>query len=190
MVIQETICSLFQLTTTYSNCSTMPLDKLLIEYLLVPSVIMIIFLYIAATMFLKSEHPKIKPLLAIVFYIVIVYTGFYGIFAAFVMPYLVLFLIGAFVLFVVTRFMPISDWLSLAKSARGFGEKTYDTKIIKDRIDVKEGEIIRLKERKKAAEDKKDQEQMSIINALITEAEMELELYKKQLKRSEKIIPR
>ncbi|MCK4428745.1 MAG: hypothetical protein KAU95_00090 [Candidatus Aenigmarchaeota archaeon] len=180
MDIQSLVCSMFQLGAT---CQTMTQEKLLVEYLLVPSVIMIIFLYIATDSFLKGKQTGIKSLLAIVFYIVVVYSGYYGPFAMFVMSYVQLFLIGMFVIFVITRFISISDLLHLGRSARRFGEEKYDTKLIADRIKVKEDEIKRLKNRLDKAD---GDQQRSMLNALISEANMELELYKKQLERSKR----
>lgn len=178
MDIHSLVCSIFQLGAT---CSTLTPEKLLVEYLLVPSVIMIIFLYIATESFLKGKQTGIKSLLAIVFYIVVVYSGYYGIFAMFVMSYIQLFLIGMFVLFVITRFISISDLLHLGRSARRFGEKDIDKNLINDRLEVKDDEIKRLRDRKEKTEDKNE---ISMLNALISEAEMEQELYRKQLARS------
>jgi len=96
MAIQEIICDLFKLG---ASCYSMPIDKLLIEYLLVPSVILIIILYVAVNMFLAGITHKIKGLLAIVFYIVIVYQGWYGIIAQFTMAFLPLWLLGIIALF-------------------------------------------------------------------------------------------
>ena len=183
MDIQSLVCSIFKLNDTVMACSAMPLDKLLVEFLLVPSVVLILFLYIATDSFLKGKQIGIKSLLAIVFYIVIVYSGYYGVFALFAMSYVQLFLIGAFVLFVITRFVSISDLLHLSRSTRRLGENDIDEKLIEDRIEIKNAEIDRLKERRKKT-DSADDQKISMLNALISEAEMELDLYKKQLNRS------
>lgn len=94
MVIQEIVCSLFMLVSCPTN-----MEILLLDYLLVPSVILIIILYGAVNMFLAGTTLKIKGLLAIVFYIVVVRSGLYAIFAPIVMPFLTLWLLGMIALF-------------------------------------------------------------------------------------------
>ena len=131
MVIQEIVCSLFQLG---ASCLNMPLDKLLVEYLLIPSVVMIIFLYVSVNMFLRNEHPKIKPLLAITFYITIIYSGYYGTFAMFISSFLPLFIVGTFILFVATRFISPSQMKDLGGITSKASEFIYDRSTIKDRI--------------------------------------------------------
>jgi len=112
----------------------MPLDKLLVEYLLIPSVVMIIFLYVSVNMFLRNEHPKIKPLLAITFYITIIYSGYYGTFAMFISSFLPLFIVGTFILFVATRFISPSQMKDLGGITSKASEFIYDRSTIKDRI--------------------------------------------------------
>lgn len=131
MVIQEIVCSLFKLG---ASCINMPLDALLVEKLLVPSVVMIIFLYVSVNMFLRGEHPKIKPLLAITFYITIIYSGFYGTFAMFISSFLPLFIVGTFILFVATRFISPTQMKDLGGIASKASEFLYDRSTIKDRI--------------------------------------------------------
>ena len=131
MAIQEIVCSLFQLG---ASCLNMPLDKLLVEYLLIPSVVMIIFLYVSVNMFLRNEHPKIKPLLAITFYITIIYSGYYGTFAMFISSFLPLFIVGTFILFVATRFISPSQMKDLGGITSKASEFIYDRSTIKDRI--------------------------------------------------------
>ena len=102
MIVQEIICSLFKLG---SACLSMPIDKLLIEYLLVPSVVLIIIIYLLSDWFLRESGVKIKGLLSIVFYIVIIYSGLYGVFAQFAYSYVVLFIIFMGFIFIVGRFI-------------------------------------------------------------------------------------
>ena len=180
------VCSLFKLGI---SCSSMPVDKLLIEYLLVPSVVFILFLYISVGILVRDGHKKIKSLLVIVFYILIVYTGMYGMMAVIITNYIILFIFATFFLFIFSRFVPPSGMLQISKIASLLGEKKYDATILKDRIEVKKEEIKRLRARLEIAKNENDHKEMSILNALITEAEMERDLYEKQLKRSEKLIP-
>ncbi len=97
MVIQDLICSLFGLGI---SCGSWPMSKLLIEYLLVPSVLLIVILYFLSDWFLGGSGPKMRGLIAIVFYIVIVYSGLYASFAPLAYGYTLLFiiLIGAIAL--------------------------------------------------------------------------------------------
>ncbi|RLJ00427.1 MAG: hypothetical protein DRP06_02030 [Candidatus Aenigmatarchaeota archaeon] len=141
MAIQDIVCSLFKLG---ASCSGMPLDTLLVEFLLIPSVVMIIFLYVSVNMFLRGEHPKIKPLLAITFYITIIYSGFYGTFAMFISSFLPLFIAGTFILFVATRFISPSQMKNLGGVASKAGEFIYDRSTIKDRIMSKYSELVDL----------------------------------------------
>ncbi len=138
MAIQNTVCDLFKLG---ADCSSMPLDELLVEFLLIPSVVMIIFLYVSVNMFLRGEHPKIKPLLAITFYITIIYSGFYGTFAMFISSFLPLFIVGTFILFVATRFISPSQMKDLGGVASRISEWHYDRATIKDRILSKGAEL-------------------------------------------------
>ncbi len=138
MAIQDIVCSLFKLG---ASCSGMPLDELLVEFLLIPSVVMIIFLYVSVNMFLRGEHPKIKPLLAITFYITIIYSGFYGTFAMFISSFLPLFIVGTFILFVATRFISPTQMKDLGGVASKASEFIYDRATIKERILSKYSEL-------------------------------------------------
>jgi len=144
MAIQEIICALFKLG---ASCYSMPIDELLIEYLLVPSVILIIILYVAVNMFLAGTALKIKGLLAIVFYIIIVYQGWYGIIAQFTMAFLPLWLLGIIALFFVGKIFKkkwategpsrlaktISDWQKLKETVKT-GRKKEDMKELETKL--------------------------------------------------------
>jgi len=189
MAIQEIVCSLFQLGTA---CYSMPMDVLLVEKLLVPSVVLIIAIYVITNMFLGNLNLKIKSLLAITFYIVCVYTGFYTVIASFSMPFLFLFFILGFGAFVITRFIPMHWIVKGGKMATKLGESRYDIRLMKDRLEV-------LKKEKKTLENKIDQEKAkgkdaseSMINAyelLITQMDVEMDLLTKEIKRTKGIIP-
>jgi len=96
----------------------MPIDKLLIEYLLVPSVIAIIFIYIASDFLLRGTCTRIKCSVSIILYIVLVYSGFYGVFASFAYSYVLLFLIIGVGLFFLERLIA-REWIS--GGAKGAG---------------------------------------------------------------------
>ncbi|MCD6274936.1 MAG: hypothetical protein J7J15_02845 [Candidatus Aenigmarchaeota archaeon] len=154
MAVQEIICTLFKLGAT---CYSMPIDELLIEYLLVPSVILIIFLYIMTGSFLKGIGLKIHALLAIVFYIVLIYTGIYGMIASFSMSYLSLFLLFGLAYFFFIRLIDWKKMRSISRYAGYFGERKYNLKYIDEEIALKEEEIKRLKKQKKDLERIKDE---------------------------------
>ncbi|MCK4730012.1 MAG: hypothetical protein KAT28_01715 [Candidatus Aenigmarchaeota archaeon] len=138
MAIQDIVCNLFKLGDT---CYDMGMEELLVEFLLIPSVVMIIFLYVSVNMFLRGEHPKIKPLLAITFYITIIYSGFYGTFAMFISSFLPLFIVGTFILFVATRFISPTQMKDLGGITSKASEFIYDRSTIKDRILSKYSEL-------------------------------------------------
>jgi len=187
--IQEIICSLFKLGAT---CYTWPIDKLLVEYLLVPSVILIVFLFIITKAFLHNTNLKIHALLAIVFYIAIVYTGIYGIIASFSFSFLILFLILGFGVFIITRVIRM-EWITgVGKMAIKLGEKKYDIIILKDRKEVleKEKEAIEELIEKEKKKDNPDDSKIKSYELMVVQIQKEIDLIDKQIKRAEKLIPK
>ena len=189
MGIQEIICSLFKLGAT---CYSWPLDKLLIEYLLVPSVILIVFLFIITKAFLHDINLKVDALLAIVFYIAIVYTGIYGIIASFSFSFLILFLILGFGVFIITRIIRM-EWITGAGAmAIKLGEKKYDMIILKDRKEVleKEKEAIEKLIEEEKKKDKPDDSKIKAYELMVVQIQKEIDLIDKQIERAKKLIPR
>jgi len=187
--IQEIICSLFKLGAT---CYTWPIDKLLVEYLLVPSVILIVFLFIITKAFLHNTNLKIHALLAIVFYIAIVYTGIYGIIASFSFSFLILFLVLGFGVFIITRVIRM-EWITgVGKMAIKLGEKKYDIIILKDRKEVleKEKEAIEELIEKEKKKDNPDDSKIKSYELMVVQIQKEIDLIDKQIKRAEKLIPK
>jgi len=189
MSIQELICALFKLGAT---CPSWPMDKLLIEYLFVPSVILIICLVMIAEAFLRGVNLKINFLLALTFYIAIVYTGLYATIASFSYSFLILFLIFGFGVFVVTRIIPIEFIKGAGAMARRLGEKRYDLMLLKDRKEVLENEKKRIEElideeKKKA---NPDDSKIKAYELMVVQIQKEIDLIDKQIKRAEKLIPR
>jgi len=138
MGIQEIICSLFKLGAT---CYSWPLDKLLVEYLLVPSVILILLLVIVTNALLRGINIKIHGLLSIVFYIIIIYSGWYGVVAPLLYNFSVLFLLGGMIFFIITRVISVEHLRALGKTGRVLGEKRFDVRLIADRIRIKRKEV-------------------------------------------------
>ena len=190
MAIQEIICALFKLG---ASCYSIPIDELLIEYLLVPSVILIIFLFMVVKSFLRDINLKIDALLTVVSYIVIVYTGIYGTIASFSFSFLVLFLLIGFGVFIITRIIPIEWIVGVGKIARRLGEKQYDIIILKDRKEVLEREkdrINELIEDEKAKGEKMDQTKIEAYRSMRDQLDKEIDMLDKQIKRAEKLIPK
>jgi|GEM_PF-5961851 len=76
----------------------------IVNFILLPSVVLLVFLGMAADMFLHNVGTKWKGLISMVFYLVIIVQGWYGPFAMFAKSYIILFLIAAGTLFFITRF--------------------------------------------------------------------------------------
>ncbi len=157
MAIKEIICGVLELGAT---CQSMPVDKLLIEYLLVPSVILIIFLYFAVDFVLRGSGLTTKGLLAIVMYIVVVYSGLYGIFAPFAYSYLYLMIILLMAGFFISRLISRESASAGSKKAgelyKKFKEKMPSEKDLRKLIShytTIENEIERLKKLESLATD-------------------------------------
>jgi len=121
------------------------MDRLLIEYLLVPSVITVIIVYLAANAMLKGMNLGIHALVAITMYIVFIYSGFYAIFAPLMYGFMLFFIliIGVMVFFT-TRVISPPKMAALGKVASKIAEKKADVKIIKRSLDVKTAQIAEL----------------------------------------------
>jgi len=188
MSIQELICALFKLGAT---CPSWPMDKLLIEYLFVPSVILIILLAAVANLFKRDWSIKIEFLLCLVFYTIIVYSGWYGVVAPLLYNFAALFLIGGIFLFLLTRIISPAEMMQIGKVARALGEKRYDVRLIMDRIRIKKDEIKDLMEMAKKYRDEGtiNKNQYAILEMLAQEAKRELELLENQARRGKSLAP-
>jgi membrane-bound ClpP family serine protease len=117
----------------------------IVNFILVPSALLLIFLTLAAEAFLPaSMRTRWKALLALVFYLVIVTQGFYASFAIFAVNYTILFIIFAFILFAITRFVPMKYWKAATHVAAKYGEKTMDIRRLEDELRMKERERDRI----------------------------------------------
>ncbi|RLJ02269.1 MAG: hypothetical protein DRP10_01855 [Candidatus Aenigmatarchaeota archaeon] len=177
MAIQEILCTLFKLG---ASCYSMPIDKLLIEYLLVPSVILILFLYFAVGFVLRGFNSKLKGLLSIVMYIVVVYSGLYSVFAPFAYSYLFLMIIllmaGFFVERLVSREWASAGFKGAGKLYKKLKEKIPSEKDLRKLIalyNTIENEIVELtKKASSASDDEKKRYERLLIEAEEREKEV------------------
>ncbi|MEM7826945.1 MAG: hypothetical protein QXQ40_01830 [Candidatus Aenigmatarchaeota archaeon] len=117
----------------------------LVNLILLPSIVLLIFLSAAASAFLPADmRVRWKGLVALVLYMVIITQGFYAPFAAFAANYMILFLILAFGMFAITRFIPMKYWKAGTKIATKYGEKSQDIKRIQGELKVMRRERARL----------------------------------------------
>lgn len=79
--------------------------KDIVNLIIFPSIVLIIFLNFVSTLFLRG-HSWMKNIFTMALFLVIVVNGWYGPFAAFASNYVILFLIVAGILFFVSRFLP------------------------------------------------------------------------------------
>ncbi len=189
MAIQEIICGVLKLGAT---CLSMPVDKLLIEYLLVPSVILIIILYFAVNLFLLGTGVKIKGLLAIVFYIVIIYQGWYGFIAQFIWGFIPLWLLGAIGIFILGKIVKkewvvggpgkvaetVEDWKKAGKKITSKDDKELKSKIREYK--GKKSEIENIKDHINKLEKgspKKERREERLYDIEIKQGKLETEIY-------------
>lgn len=114
MAVEEMIWEFFRIDPMY--VSGVFLNDI-VNLIILPSVVLILFLDFAASLFMRGSHQKWKLLLSLVFYLVIVLQGFYAPFAVFASSFAVLFLFLAFGLFFFTRFITKSEVGAIASVA-------------------------------------------------------------------------
>ena len=111
----------------------------IVMLILLPSVVLVIFLWFAVNLFLRGHHKKMSALLVLTFYLVIIVKGWYGAFAEFVSNFIILFLIFAGILFFVSRFITKKDLVgggreSLTKSTGGLIERAQEIRALQHEI--------------------------------------------------------
>ncbi len=111
----------------------------IVMLILLPSVVLVIFLWFAVNLFLRGQHKKMSALLALTFYLVIIVKGWYGAFAEFASNFIILFLIFAGILFFVSRFITKKDLVgggreSLTKSTGGLIERAQEIRALQHEI--------------------------------------------------------
>lgn len=102
MAVEELIFEFFQIP---SSALTGVVVNDLINFILVPSIVLLVFLEFASSLFLRNMEGNFKHLVSLAFFLIMVTQGFYGPFAIFAGSYMILFLIFALALFIVTRFL-------------------------------------------------------------------------------------
>lgn len=168
---------------------SMSMDKLLIEYIFVPSVLILILLYLVTNAFMRGINLGIKGLVYMAFYILVIYSGWYGFLAPMLYNFAALFLILGIATFFVTRFISPSDMRGLGKFAVSMGERKYDLRVIRDRIIRKDEE---LKANQKIIDDLREQGRLSasdenMLRIIMNEVEREMKLLEGQLKRGKRL---
>ncbi len=142
VLIEEFVWQFFKIPS-YLRSGIMIND--IVNFILVPSALLIVFLTLAADAFLpKGMKERWKALIALVFYLVIVTQGLYAQFAIFAINYTILFIILAFGFFVITRFIPMKYWRAATKITAKYGEKSMDIKRLEDELRMKERERERI----------------------------------------------
>jgi len=142
MGVEEIIWAFFKIPD-YLRTGVMIND--IVNFILVPSALLLVFLTLAAEAFLpKGMKERWKALIALVFYLVIVTQGFYAQFAIFAVNYTILFIFFAFGLFVITRFIPMKYWKAGTQIAAKYGEKKTDIRRLEDELKMKEREMERI----------------------------------------------
>ncbi|MEM5826258.1 MAG: hypothetical protein QW480_01185 [Candidatus Aenigmatarchaeota archaeon] len=110
----------------------------LINFIILPSAVLIIFLISAAHVFIPGIlRERWKTFIALVFYMVIVTQGIYAYFAIFFQGYVMIFIIFAFIFFAITRFIPMKYWEIGAKAAAKYGEKNQDIKRLEQELEIR-----------------------------------------------------
>lgn len=102
MAVEELIFEFFQIPP--ASLSGVFVNDL-INFILVPSIVLLVFLEFASSLFLRNLEGNFKHLISLAFFLVMVTQGLYGPFAIFAGSYMILFLIFAMALFIVTRFL-------------------------------------------------------------------------------------
>ena len=131
------VCALFKFS---GACPNLPIEKVLIEYLLVPSVISILMVYMITEYMMRDTNIGIKSLVSITVYIVFVYSGIYGIFAPLFYAYVYFMVLIVGGLFLFTRVISRQGWYDLGSAARTYKESKTDLKQLKRAIEIREKE--------------------------------------------------
>ncbi len=107
----------------------------LIYLLFVPHVVLFMFL-LSFGKWIFAEHAGIRKLAMIAAYIVLVYSGMYGtMIVPIVNAWFMLTLIGAFILFVITRFLSPTKYPQLAALGVHLGKKLREPKDMEEQLE-------------------------------------------------------
>jgi hypothetical protein len=188
MAIQEIVCALFKFGKV---CNTLPTDRLLIEYILVPAVISILIIYSVTRLMLSGLDLKVHSLISITAYIVLVYSGLFGILAPMMYGFMYFFLIIGVVLFFATRIIKPSTMREIGRGSLKLGEMRADAKTIDRRINLKQTEAKELKARAQQMRDRGDitPREHAVIDILAQQVDNEVNILRTQIHKLDKLDP-
>ena len=164
--------------------------KDLLNFLILPTIVLLIFLDFAASKFIGEEKKVYRKILIVAFYLIIVTQGFYGPFATFAANYMVIFLILAGALFFVGKIFGGQSASTIGRKIGDLRNKRIEReelrireKILEDTINDIEREMNRINEfiRNSRGEERSRQER------IFNELRRELSEKKKELERLQKI---
>lgn len=160
----------------------------IINFIILPSAILIIFLISAAHVFIPGMiREKWRTFIALVFYMVIVSQGIYTYFAIFFQGYVMIFIILAFLFFAITRFIPMKYWKFAAKVASKYGEKEQDLKRWQQELEIKMKEKERIKNYLNLAIAEGRKADVQIWQIQLNEIEREIDKLKTRIKELKKL---
>ena len=155
----------------------------LIYFIILPSVILLIFLLSAAEVITpRSMRSRWKGLIALVLYMVIVRSGLYTPFAVFIQGYIMIFIVLAFTMFAITRFIPMKYWKAATAVAAKYGEKQQDIRRLEDELRIRREERRRLEEYLQRAMAAGNQAEVAMWQVMINEIEREIDRLETRLR--------
>lgn len=160
----------------------MAMDKLMIEYLLVPSIITIIIVYLTAGNLMRGIGLKMHALISIMLYIVFVYSGLFGAFAPLMYNFAFLFILLGTGLFFVTRVISPSQMRTLGTVTSKLAEKQHDIKLIRNSARVKKEQIDDLTKTIEGMEGIMGPREYQVFQVLLHQARAELDILNSQIR--------
>ena len=159
----------------------------IVNLILLPSVVLLIFLVSAAEAFLGTGKIKWKTLIALTFYLVIIVQGWYGPFAMFAANYILLFIIAAFTMFAITSFVPMKYWRAGMVVTTKYGEKAQDIKRLQNELDLKKKERTRTESYINQAQAAGRPEDVQMWTIMLHEISREIDRLEARLKEMKKL---
>lgn len=160
----------------------------IVNFIILPSAVLIIFLISAAHVFIPSNiRDRWKTFIALVFYMVIITRGLYANFAIFFQGYVLIFIIFAFIFFAITRFIPMKYWGVGAKVAARYGEKQQDLKRLEHELDLKMKERARIQNYLEQAKASKRPADVQMWQIMLNEIEREIDRLKERIEQLKKM---
>jgi len=162
--------------------------KDLVNLILLPSVVLMFFIFSVTNYFIPPTHKKWSTLLSITFYLVIIVQGFYGIFVSFIQPYIIFFLVTSFVAWVVVRMLPPPYMVRVTKITGKFGEKVADIKRIKEELERLKRDRDRVRRYILDARARGEEHTARIFQMRLDEIESEINRLEMLLKRLKRVV--